>query len=299
VYWALAALAVAGAGMVCLRSAQAAGQPVPSAATNGSMDVPATPEEQRLNWVFVAIPPGEFDMGCSPNDDECANEEKPRHHVRLSRGFQIGKYPVTQAMWESVMPRNFSHFKGADLPVEGVTWDDVQVFLGKVNARHDGYRYRLPTEAEWEYAARAGTTGPRYGPLDDVAWYADNSGPSRISNDELWRMNKGDWKKSLQMLIAHGDRTHPVGQKQPNPWGLYDMLGNVWQWTSDWWDEKYYEHSPGVDPPGPASGQSKKVRRGGSWIYGSQDARASARNWWLANDMGYCLGFRCVRQRKP
>src|SRR5437667_5221339 len=114
----------------------------------------------------------------------------------------MGKYEVTQAQWESVMERNPSRFRGADRPVEQVSWNDVQQFLQKLNARGDGYRYRLPAEAEWEYAARAGTSGPYAGNLDAMAWYEQNS----------------------------GKQTHPVGQKQPNAWGLYDMHGNVWEW---------------------------------------------------------------------
>jgi formylglycine-generating enzyme required for sulfatase activity len=254
--------------------------------------VPSTPEEQRLKWEFVSIPPGEFDMGCSPSDSQCSDDEKPRHHVRLEKGFQMGKYPVTQAMWESVMGHYPSTFKGPDLPVIEITWNDTQEFLAKMNARHDGYHYRLPTEAEWEYAARAGTTGPRYGKLDDIAWYADNSGRQRIDNDELWRTHRDNPDYCLRQLLDNGDAPHPVGQKQPNPWGLYDMLGNVWQWTDDWYHGSY-EHQRAGNEPGGNSGP--KVRRGGSWAYGSQDERASARNFWGADQKGWCLGFRCVR----
>ena len=119
----------------------------------------------------------------------------------------IGKYEVTQELWQAVMGSNPSHFNecGPDCPVEQVSWDDVQAFIAKLNAREGGQRYRLPTEAEWEYAARAGTSGDRYGNLDAIAWYVDNS----------------------------RDRTHPVGQKAPNAWGLHDMLGNVWPSRAD------------------------------------------------------------------
>src|SRR5712671_6410191 len=109
---------------------------------------------------FVRIPPGEFMMGCSADDDECDADEKPHHLVQITKGFEMGRYEVTQAQWESVMERNSSGFKGLDRPVEQVTWNDVQQFLRKLNAKQDGYRYRLPSEAEWEYAARAGTATP-------------------------------------------------------------------------------------------------------------------------------------------
>ncbi len=212
---------------------------------------------------FVQIPPGEFDMGSGSGNPD----EKPVHRVRISKAFEMGKCPVTQAQWEAVMGRNPSHFKGADRPVEEVSWNDVQVSLEKLNARGDGYRYRLPTEAEWEYAARAGTTGDYAPDLDAVAWCAANS----------------------------GGETHPVGQKRPNGWGLYDMLGNVWEWCQDWYDAGYYKTSPAVDPCGPESGKFR-VLRGGSWLYDPGDLRASGRGGlapglWVNN-----LGFRCVRE---
>ncbi len=153
---------------------------------------------------FVQIQPGEFAMGCSPGDDGCAAGESPAHRVRITRGFQMGRQEVTQTQWESVMGSNPSYFREAARPVESVSWDDVQEFLRRLNARNDGFRYRLPTEAEWEYAARAGTTDKYAGArsLADVAW---------------------DYSTS-------GGETHPAGQKQPNAWGLYDMLGNVYEW---------------------------------------------------------------------
>jgi formylglycine-generating enzyme required for sulfatase activity len=222
----------------------------------------------NLKFEFVQIRPGEFEMGCSSGDSECYDSEKPQHHVRISKGFEMGKYPVTQAMWEFVMGNNPSNFKGADRPVENVSWNDVQDFLQRLNAKNDGYRYRLPTEAEWEYAARAGNTSARYGDLQAVAWYDDNS----------------------------GNETHPVGQKQPNAWGLYDMLGNVRGWTADWYEENYYQHSPSTDPQGPSSGQFR-VLRGGSFYGFARYARASCRYYSapVARSV-YYIGFRCVRE---
>jgi formylglycine-generating enzyme required for sulfatase activity len=217
---------------------------------------------------FVRIPAGEFQMGCSPGDTDCDADEKPAHRVRITKAFELGKYEVTQAQWEAVMEKDLSSFKGADRPVEMASLIDVQEFLKRVNGGLDGYRYRLPTEAEWEYAARAGTTGKHAGPVDAVAWYGRNS----------------------------GDQTHPVGQKQANAWGLYDMQGNVWEWCQDRYNENYYQVSPADDPPGPASAPYQVVR-GGSWSSNASRVRVSRRDS-VANDFWINdLGFRCVRER--
>ncbi|RPI17804.1 MAG: formylglycine-generating enzyme family protein, partial [Acidobacteriales bacterium] len=178
---------------------------------------------QLPKWEFVSVAPGEFQMGCSPGDNECGDDEKPAHRVKITKAFEIGKYEVTQAQWEAVMGANPSATRGPDLPVEQVSWYDVQEFLSAMNGRNDGYFYRLPTEAEWEFAARAGTTGVRYGELDAIAWYGRNS----------------------------GDQPHPAGGKQPNAWGVYDMLGNVWEWCQDWYQADSYKvpaTSQAVDP---------------------------------------------------
>lgn len=175
---------------------------------------------------FVKIAPGEFVMGCSEGDAQCGNDEKPAHKVRITKAFEIGKYEVTQAQWQASMGSNPSAIKGDDRPVEMVSKNDVHDFLAKLNAANDGYKYRLPSEAEWEYAARAGDSGEPQS-LDDVAWYGVNS----------------------------GDITHPVGTKKPNAWGLYDMLGNVREWVEDSFAANYYANSPAADPTGPAAGQ--------------------------------------------
>jgi formylglycine-generating enzyme required for sulfatase activity len=229
-------------------------------------------DEGRRGWTFVKIPAGEFDMGCSPNDGECdgANaNERPRHHIRISKGFEIGKYEVTQAMWESIMGSNPSRFKGADRPVEKVSWVKTQEFLRRLNARDDGYHYRLPTEAEWEYAARAGSTTAHYGNLDTIAWHSGNS----------------------------NRQTHPVGQKQPNAWGLYDVEGNVYEWVQDRYIQKYYSISPLVDPQGPALGLGRVIR-GGSFRSRGRSLRLSDR-WFSTQGRGKDVGFRCVRETIP
>ena len=216
---------------------------------------------------FVRIPPGEFMMGCSNGDTECYGNEKPAHLVKITKAFEIGKYEVTQAQWQSVMGTNPSEFIGADRPVEQVNWYEAQEFLQKLNGREDGYRYQLPTEAEWEYAARGGTTERYAGSLDDMAWYETNS----------------------------GGRTHPVGQKQPNPWGLYDMRGNVWEWVRDWYDDEYYSSSPQSDPAGPASGDHREPR-GGSYFSPGLETRVSLRGDVEPTDRDGDLGFRCARE---
>ena len=175
---------------------------------------------------FVKIQPGEFMMGCSASDNACNDDEKPAHRVRITKSFEIGKYEVTQRQWKALMGSNPSVMQGDARPVESISKGEAQDFLNKRNALNDGYRYRLPTEAEWEYAARAGTTGPYAGNLDDVAWYSANS----------------------------EDETHPVGRKKPNAWGVHDMQGNVREWVQDFYSANYYSASPEADPAGPAAG---------------------------------------------
>ena len=166
-----------------------------------------------VSFKMIWIEPGTFWMG-SPDDDEEAysDDEKPRHKVTLTEGFWMAETPCTQALWEAMTGKNPSEFKGAQNPVENVSWDDIQAVLWALNERQSNLGLRLPTEAEWEYACRAGTQTPRYGKLDEVAWYRGN------------RLHRGNSRGT----------THPVGQKAPNPWGLYDTLGNVWEWCQDW-----------------------------------------------------------------
>jgi formylglycine-generating enzyme required for sulfatase activity len=211
---------------------------------------------------YVWISPGTFLMGCSPGDSECSDGEKPAHQVSITKGFWIGQTPVTQQAYQRVTGQSPSHFKGASLPVENVNWEEARTYCVAIGGR-------LPTEAEWEYAARAGSTSARYGNLDDIAWYLGNSGLKGFT----------------------GIKTHEVGQKQPNTLGLYDILGNVWQWVADW----YADYPPGAqsDPSGPGSGQ-QRVLRGGSWINVQGFVRVSYRATAVPDIRCDRFGLRCV-----
>ena len=197
---------------------------------------------------------------------EADDDEQPVTQVRISQGFWLGKFEVTQGQWQGVMGSNPSHFTqcGPDCPVEQVSWNDAQEFIRNLNGRGGGNRYRLPTEAEWEYATRAGTSGDRYGNVDAIAWHNGNS----------------------------GDRTHPVGRKAPNAWGLHDMLGNVWEWTQDWFAN--YPGGSVTDPRGPGSG-STWVHRGGGWVSNARYSRAPNRGDNSPGHRSDGLGLRLLR----
>jgi formylglycine-generating enzyme required for sulfatase activity len=192
---------------------------------------------------FVQIQPGEFMMGCSVGDIDCNADERPIHKVQITKPFQIGRFEVTQAQWMAVMGSNPSTIKGDNHPVETISKDEAHQFINRLNAKNDGFRYRLPTEAEWEYAARAGTNSSYTGKLDEIAWYNGNS----------------------------EDETHPVGQKKPNGWGLYDVEGNVKEWVEDYYSANYYASSPAVDPTGPQNAGGRGGRgRGGPRGFGGR-----------------------------
>ena len=225
---------------------------------------------------FVGIPPGEFLMGSTGTYAEL--DENPVTRVWISRGFFLGKYEVTQDQWKAVMGHNPSRFSGCgNCPVEQVSWNDVQAFIRKLNAQAEEGRYRLPTEAEWEHAARAGTTTDTY-----AGDYGLGSGYQRsILNAIAWNYSDS------------GNQTKPVGQKTPNTLGLYDMLGNVWEWVGDW-----YSRYPGgeiTDPVSTRTGRGR-VARGGSWSdYDEKYFRSSYRRVFQPRHRGDELGFRLVR----
>jgi formylglycine-generating enzyme required for sulfatase activity len=229
---------------------------------------------------FVKISAGSFEMGCSFGDSECFPDEKPQHKVKIAKSFYMGKYEVTQGQWMSVMGNGFfgiggnnpSRFSscGDSCPVENVSWNEVQDYIQKLCKKEnmDPCKYRLPTEAEWEYAARAGKK-TRYYWGDRMegsyAWYSGNS-------------------KST---------THPVGEKKPNAWGLYDMIGNVWEYVQDWYDSNFYAKSQFSDPKAPESGEGP-VLRGGSWLDPDRDCRLSARIRLQPDEKYSNRGFRLV-----
>ena len=213
---------------------------------------------------MVYVEGGTFTMGATSEQKNPDYDEKPTHRVSLS-SFYIGKYEVTQALWKAVMGSNPSNWKGDNLPVENVSWNDCQTFLLKLNAM-TGKTFRLPTEAEWEFAARGGNRNRGYqysgsNVLADVAWYADNS----------------------------GSKTHNVGAKAPNELGIYDMSGNVREWCQDW--KKSYSSSPQTNPKGPSSGSSR-VYRGGSWILSARGCRVASRDCFTPDYGGIDLGLR-------
>jgi formylglycine-generating enzyme required for sulfatase activity len=237
--------------------------------------VSAAPETRRNpkdRQTYIHIPAGSFSMGCSDGDKECYEDERPAHMVQITKDFWIGQTEVTVAAF-----RRYAEIKGVPVPpdqkadkypVMAVIWDEANAYCTWAGGR-------LPTEAEWEYAARGGTTTVRYGDLNAIAWTSTNS--------------------------QH--MPHEVAKKMPNAYGLYDMLGNAWEWVADWYGSKYYEHSAAADPPGPPTGDTLiqkgidmpvKVIRGGAWIGFPGVARASYRYWFIPALRVANIGFRCV-----
>ncbi len=243
---------------------------------------------------MVLIPAGEFLMGSPDADKNASNVEKPQHRVRITRPFCLGKYVVTQQQWESVMGSKPSRFQGPKNPVEQVSWEDCRGFVEKVSAKVGGGKFSLPTEAQWEYACRAGSTtrycfGDEESGLGEYAWYDKNS----------------------------DRKTHPVGEKKPNAWGLYDMHGNVLEWCQDWYGQDYYAKSPTDDPTGPVTGSrlfrqikpttsgkieltgpatgSFRVFRGGGWPFPARGCRSASRGIGVPGHRSNDQGFRVAR----
>jgi len=210
-----------------------------------------------LSLEMTHIRAGSFTMGSPSSEEGRFDSESPQTMVKLTKGYWLGKTQITQAQWEALMGNNPSNFKGVDRPVEQVSWEDAVQFCRKLTERErqagrlpEGYEYTLPTAAQWEYACRAGTTGPfaGSGKLDEVGWYNRNS----------------------------GGQPHSVGKKRPNAWGCYDMHGNVWEWCHDWYGK--YPGGSVTDPTGPPSG-SDRVLHGGSWADSAQFCRSAFRSW--------------------
>ena len=221
---------------------------------------------------FVLIPAGEFEMGSSSEEKERSDSESPLHKVTIQNSFYLGRSAVTQKQWKTIMKNNPSHFKGEDRPVEMISWADAQQFIMKLNEIEGTDKYRLPSEAEWEYACRAGTQtrcffGEDESILDEYAWHIENS----------------------------GGKTHAVGLKKPNPWGLYDMHGNVWEWVQDKWHENY-NGAPLDGTAWEEGNSSNRVSRGCSWLCNKGFCRSAGRFKREPESRFANLGFRVFRE---
>ena len=223
---------------------------------------------------FVWVERGGFWMGSPVDEPGHSINEGPRHWVNIGEGFYIGRYEVTQAQWTGAMASNPSRFGGNERPVDSVSWADAQAFVHQLNVAAGDSLYRLPTEAEWEYAARAGT---------DTPWSFGND--EEVLGEYAWYEGNDDTGE-----------TRDVGLKQPNPWGLYDVHGNVWEWVQDWYGEQYYGESPEADPPGPATG-SARVMRGGAFNHGVSFLRSADRLRFDPTVRSSNVGIRLVRVR--
>jgi len=248
---------------------------IPTTSTPDVIEASTTPapEKNITNSVgieFVLIPAGKFKMGSS--EVGRSRNEIPMHYVKIENAYYLGKYGVTQKQWLEVMGNNPSKFIGDDLPVEGVSCNDVQDFVKKLNEREGSEKYRLPSESEWEYAIRAGNTtqysfGDNASDLGDYAWYNYNS----------------------------GSKTHPVDQKRPNPWGLYSMHGNVFEWVQDKWHDDYYG-APLFGSAWESGSGTYRVVRGGSWYFSAGGCRSASRNYFPTDMRVSSVGFRLLQE---
>ena len=245
-------------------------------------------------------------MGSPPDEEGRYSDEGPQHEVTIAEGFWMFDTPCTQALWEALMGENPSEFKSPDRPVENVSWEDCRKFVEKINEKFDlekvDLSLSLPSEAQWEYACRAGTTTATYaGPLkiegennapilDAIAWYGGNSGIDfELSNG----YDASKWPEKQFEFDKAG--THPVARKKANPWGLYDMLGNVWEWCKDVWVEDYTEKSRAAVSD---SASAHRVIRGGSWSRDARYVRTAYRSRYEPSYRSDYLGFRCAEFRQ-
>ena len=220
---------------------------------------------------MVAVEGGNFTMGCNnPMDTECVASEKPRHTVTV-KTFKMAKFDVTQKEWKAIMGTTPAGKYCAECPVVNVSWFDVQMFINKLNQLTEK-NYRLPTEAEWEYAAKGGNKGHGY-------IYAGSDEPNNVA-----------WYDSIM-----SKEIHPVGQKKANELGIFDLSGNVWQWCSDWFNDKFYSNSPSNNPTGPAVATKDRALRGGSWWGPRRDCRVANRDKFPPDSKDDDVGFRLVR----
>lgn len=244
-------------------------------AVSGRLDAKSSEEgssERLVNSIgmeFRRIPAGTFQMGAADGEAD----ERPVHEVEIDAPFYIGSGEVTQVQWEALMDRNPSHFSGRFRPVDSVSWNQAQEFIRRLNEKEDTDLYRLPTEAEWEYAARGGSQtryyfGHQRDSLSNHAWYSANS----------------------------DERTHRTEQKSPNAFGLHDVYGNVWEWTRDAYDPTFYQRSPRINPVNTGAPNAPRVIRGAGWFAVSSMMRSANRGWARADIQNSKLGFRLVRE---
>jgi formylglycine-generating enzyme required for sulfatase activity len=236
---------------------------------------------KEVRFVWRWIPPGRFLMGSPANETGRFGDEGPQHEVTISRGFWLGETPVTQAQWLALRAENPSGFKGDDRPVESVTWPHCADFAAALNAAVPGLAAGLPTEAQWEYACRAGTT----------AAFHDGSPCTKPEGNDLALVRLGWFDKNS------GGGSHPVKQKLPNGWGLCDLHGNVWEWCRD--GRRTYTAEPQTDPVGPMEAGATRVVRGGSWGTHARYCRAAIRFAWHPGSRNHPRGFRLAAGQEP
>ncbi|MBU4223534.1 MAG: formylglycine-generating enzyme family protein [Euryarchaeota archaeon] len=241
-----------------------------------------------IGMKFTLIPEGEFMMGSEETDDE-----KPVHKVTISKPFYLGVYPVTRREWKAIMKHNPPGFRGGDLPAETISWFDVQGFIRTLNDIEGTNKYCLPSEAEWEYSARAGTItrysfGDDESGLNEYAWYVENSGSRAPKKGDFFGYDKNDWEE-----LKWKGKTHPVGEKKPNPWGLYDIHGNVWEWVKDKWHDDYQD-AP-VDGSEWEGNDFFRIVRGGSWSSFGGHCRSAVRMGVFPTIRSDGIGFRLLR----
>jgi len=274
------------AGVLGCSAVREGTEPVPAERTVCA-EAPAREFVNSLGMRFVLVPAGEFLMGSPEGEPLREADEGPVHRVRITRPFYMGATEVTQAQWTAVMGSNPSAFRGGALPVEHVSWHDAVAFAEKLSAR-EGRRYRLPTEAEWEYACRAGSQTPfsSGGALAPDCANCDFACAGAPSRDRR---------------AAGGEKTTPAGALEPNAWGLHDMHGNVYEWCSDWYDAWYYGRSPVDDPPGgkQTSQWTAKILRGGAFYSPSWACRSAARHRDYPAYADDFYGLRLVAEEPP
>lgn len=259
-------------------------------AGNARAEGEAVWKEPVTGMEFLSVPGGCYTMGSPVRDRDQQPDESPRHKVCVN-DFYLGRYEVTQETWQKVMGANPSHFhKGGNYPVEQVSWEDARDFIARLQEMSKGNRFRLPTEAEWEYAARSE-------PLEETKdengqkFSVDKPAGHDVRYAGHDQLDPVGWCRSNS-----GGASHPVGAKQPNGLGFFDMSGNVWEWVGDWYGDGYYSSSPEKNPVGPPIG-SNRVMRGGSWSSEDQDCRAVNRASSWPGNRHHNLGFRLLLKR--